>query len=557
MKAADLNDPLYYLENFDTLIGCVANHHADLLLPEEREKIRLLASLSQPARALLARMVMRTSEHFRIDRLNYSELGAPVACCAAELTAGQWLQHNPPLSLDQLFRLITLPELRTALASTLKQAGIPRSASKAAMRAALIAVFPNPQSPETWGLPPKIEVLRLQDMALFDRVRLMFFGNLRQSWSDFVLVELGHQRYEPVPLSPQSRAFDERADVDCYLRMHHCRERLDAGEHPANVWPDIPPSSDNPWLEGRRSRLLFELGKLAERAQMRTLALQAYDQSGHREARLRHLRLLERHKAYQQAWQAAQAAVTEDTPRPGEERGLERIIKRLAVKLGEPVASPPARPSVPAFSMRLPAVPGQSVERSASEALGVQHKPVAYVENTLINGLFGLLCWEALFAPIAGAFFHPFHVGPADLYREDFVTRRADLFNDCLGLLGTEAYKTRILATWEQKQGTACAFVVWPVLSRELVDLALACIPAAHLKQLFQRLLGNLREHRSGLPDLIRFDPAHSDPNQRYEMIEVKGPGDRLQDHQQQWLEFCVARDIPVSVCYVRWAPAP
>lgn len=555
MKAADLDNPLYYLENFDTLIGWVRSRHADLLLPEERKKLDSLDSLSQPARALLARMVMRSGEHFRVDRLNYPELGAPVTCAAKELTTARWLQQNPPLSVDELFRLITLPELRKALAPLLEQAGIPRNANKSAMRTALIPIVPDPQPPDAWGLSRETQVLRLLDMALFDRVRLMFFGNLRQTWSDFVLVELGHQRYEPVAFSPESRAFDERADVDCYLRMQHCRERLDAGEHPSDVWPDIPSNSDNPWLESRRSRLLFEFGKLAERANVHELALQAYDASGHREARLRYLRLLERQKAYQKAWQVAQQAITTATIRPGEARGLERIIKRLAAKLHEPLVSPPERPSVPAFSLRLSPMPGQSVEWAVSEALQEPHSPVAYVENTLINGLFGLLCWEALFAPVPGAFFHPFHVGPVDLYREDFVTRRADLFSDCLGLLDSGAYQTRILTTWQQKQGIACSFLVWPVLSRDLIDLALACIPAAHLKQMFQRLLLNLREHRSGLPDLIRFDPGNDDPGQRYEMIEVKGPGDRLQDHQQQWLEFCVARNIPVSVCYVRWAP--
>jgi hypothetical protein len=35
-------------------------------------------------------------------------------------------------------------------------------------------------------------------------------------------------------------------------------------------------------------------------------------------------------------------------------------------------------------------------------------------------------------------------------------------------------------------------------------------------------------------------------------MIEVKGPGDRLQDNQRRFLEFCVSHDMPVSVCYVR-----
>lgn len=37
-------------------------------------------------------------------------------------------------------------------------------------------------------------------------------------------------------------------------------------------------------------------------------------------------------------------------------------------------------------------------------------------------------------------------------------------------------------------------------------------------------------------------------------MIEVKGPGDRLQDNQRRLLEFCAAHDMPVAVCHVRWA---
>jgi len=179
--------------------------------------------------------------------------------------------------------------------------------------------------------------------------------------------------------------------------------------------------------------------------------------------------------------------------------------------------------------------------------------PVAYVENTLINGLFGLLCWPALFEPLPGAFFHPFHTGPVDLYREDFVERRQAQFDDCLGTLASDNYKTRIRDTWQEKQGIASPFVIWPILSEELLEMALTCIPAQHLERMFRRLLGNLREYRSGFPDLIRFRPDHNDPNRRYEMIEVKGPGDRLQDHQTRWLEFCVDHGIPVSVCYVRW----
>ena len=64
------------------------------------------------------------------------------------------------------------------------------------------------------------------------------------------------------------------------------------------------------------------------------------------------------------------------------------------------------------------------VEGVVRDHLAREEAPVFYVENTLINGLFGLLCWRAIFSAIPGAFFHPFHRGPADLYSPDFHQRR-------------------------------------------------------------------------------------------------------------------------------------
>jgi hypothetical protein len=52
------------------------------------------------------------------------------------------------------------------------------------------------------------------------------------------------------------------------------------------------------------------------------------------------------------------------------------------------------------------------------------------------------------------------------------------------------------------------------------------------------------------MPDLIQFWPEQK----TYRMIEVKGPGDRLQDNQLRWLEFCHEHQMPIAVCYVQWA---
>lgn len=555
---ADLENPRYYLENMETLLAWVRDHHGDLLTTEERDRLSGFFALATPARALLTRLVMRTGEEFRVDKLRYPELGAPEVEAVEQLVVAGWLDDQPLLSLDQLFRLYTLAEVRTLFAKDLTELGLPRSLAKGVLRDRLQPIYSEARPLSQWPGQTPAPVVRLNQMALFDRVRLMFFGNLRQSWSDFVLVELGHQRYETVPFTPESRAFGERTDVDCYLTMHRCRQWLDEGVPAAEVWPAVPAVPDNPWLISRRDRLLLELGRLAERQGDRELALAALSDSGHREARLKQLRLLERLKRFQDAWAIAAEWQQQDLS-DAEAQGLARILKRLSAKLGQtpsfPPQSPLATPASPLNEWRLalPRPASGSVERAVADHLTDADAPVFYVENTLITGLFGLLCWPVLFEPLPGAFFHPFHTGPADLIREDFVSRRQAAFDRCFLALEDGSYRQRIRDTFEAKQGLANPFIVWPVVSRELVELALACIPATDLALVFRRLLTNIRDHRSGFPDLIQFYPQAPAGEPGYRMIEVKGPGDRLQDHQVRWLNFFADQGIAASVCYVRW----
>ena len=68
-------------------------------------------------------------------------------------------------------------------------------------------------------------------------------------------------------------------------------------------------------------------------------------------------------------------------------------------------------------------------------------------------------------------------------------------------------------------------------------QLGRASLPPAHLRAWFERLLGDIRANRAGMPDLIQFWPAE----RRYRMSDGKGPGDRLQDNQKRWLAFAAA----------------
>ena len=58
------------------------------------------------------------------------------------------------------------------------------------------------------------------------------------------------------------------------------------------------------------------------------------------------------------------------------------------------------------------------------------------------------------------------------------------------------------------------------MLDEARLELALQCIPAAHLHACFTRLLRDLKANRAGMPDLIQFYPQEH----RYRMIEVRAP---------------------------------
>jgi len=101
------------------------------------------------------------------------------------------------------------------------------------------------------------------------------------------------------------------------------------------------------------------------------------------------------------------------------------------------------------------------------------------------------------------------------------------------------------------KSAVQSPFVTWGLLNEKLLGWALRCLPAAHLRLWFEWIVRDVRMNRAGFPDLVQFWPHE----RRYRMVEVKGPGDRLQDNQRRLLEFCASHQMPVSVCYVRWRP--
>lgn len=548
--------PFYYLENFATALGWLQQRYGDLLNDAEVGFIERFQRLPLQSSALLVRMLGRRGDLFRTEKLKYDEIGCARAA-AAELTEAGWLDSTPVLTVAELGRVLRKAELAQVFGcctDLLGRAGrSPRHARKAELLASFEAEPLEPRGFNEWWPDAPGVVFRVLVKPLCDRLRLLFFGNFDQDWSEFVLTDLGIFKYEQVPRDAATRAFQTRQHIDTFHSLFECRRLLEETDDLAAVVEALPaPIADNAWLEGRRRKVQFQIAQCYEQQKDLTRALAIYRDCQYAGARLRSVRLLERLGLIDSAMQLA-FLVREHPADEVEVQQIARMWPRLQRKAGLKTSRSRRPPGWPTFQLLLPVTQRPDfLEGATGEALSTPEAPVHYVENGLLNSLFGLLCWQAIFAPVAGAFFHEFQAAPADLLAPDFRRRREPQFAECFAQLEGDAYRDTICRNFQQKQGIQSPFVFWGVITEALLDVALSCLPPQHLKACFTRILSDIRANRCGLPDLVQFWPQE----RRYRFIEVKGPGDRLQDNQVRWLTFCTAHGIPVSVCHVSWLPA-
>jgi hypothetical protein len=542
-----LPDRLYYLRNFQRLLEWIERRYGDLLQPPQLHFIVAFRRLPQPSQALLTRMAMRKSDVFRARTLQYEEIG-PLPVAMQPLVAAELVEEAPALGVEELFALLTKPELLRMFRWPRGAAQLPKSALLDMQR----SVSTEARTPEGWGAPE--QVYRLRAAALCERLRLMYFGNFHQTWSEFVLADMGVFQYETVPFTPQARAFHTAGQIESFHQLYRCRERLHADHPPADVLRDLPAAvAGSAWIEQRRQKLLHRVAQRFESLRQPDRALDIYRTCEHPGSLLRAALILERSDAAAAARDCCLEGLGLAREAAFHPR-LQRVLRRLEHKTGgvRPRRAPP-RSEVSTLTIAPPAAE-ERVEDAAAVHLAAAEPDsrVIYVENLLINSLFGLLCWDAVFAPLPGAFFHPYQHGPADLLAPDFHARRREMFDACLDALRSGAHQRIIRERFEQKQGLQSPFVHWGALDADLLDLALHCIPASHLQAWFEWILRDVGANSAGFPDLAQFWPAQ----QRYRFIEIKGPGDHLQENQRRMLDYAAGRGLPVAVIHVKWAAA-
>lgn len=540
--------PRYYLDNFRTALNWIEARSKDLLRSSERDFLTIFAQLPDASQALLVRLVMRSKVHFRQHKLSYTEVGDISSAADPLLTAG-FLADDWPITSVELADLLLKDELAQVLSSLELQKVNRKSDMLLLLEQANLA--PRPFTEWCGFLTDNDQHDRLLTVTVsetVERLRLLFFGNHHQAWEAFVLANLGVQRFEAVALSPSARGFQSLAEVNAVESVARCRQALYVGEVTSKIWQSLQLITPlDGYVHSRWHKCALAIGRQAEKEHDWELARAIYAQCEYSGTRLRLIRVCEKTQRHQAAHDLAQIA-WQSPESASETQALLRCLPRIAKRVGTAFVKPELSSNkLNEWALTVPS--GDRVEYAVKAALTTNERSVWYVENALFTSVFGLLFWPVIFAPINGAFFHPFQRGPADLFRPGFVSSRAMLIDSALSSLKNNEYRERIWTVWRDKQGIQSPLVVWKLLTEPLLTLALNCIPAHHWHVIFERILMDLSTHTSGLPDLIAFYPK----TKTYELIEVKGPGDSLQDNQRQWLQFFSQHKIPASVSWVSW----
>ncbi|MDV5044917.1 VRR-NUC domain-containing protein [Vibrio diabolicus] len=526
--------PDYYLENFFKLTHHAVTWYSDLLAEEEHAWLCSFDSLSKQAQCLLVRLYSRKGCWFRSDKLSYQEIPS-INEALAELSQHEFVALSPTLSHQELAsNLLTKPEISALYPE------LPKSLKKDV----LVESLSNTEFDRFEQL--EFTIIKLNSAHMIDVLLTLFFANTHQDLSQFVLDDLGLHQFEQYQLSKVRRFFDSREQIDRLIELSQLAnlywqfDRKDKANLDLLI-EAMPHPVSHHYVDRKREHMLNDIARDYERINELETALSLFSQTQLAPSRERRARIYD--KLNQD--DLFSDIVTEMLQSPIDVSELEvaqKLEQRLKRKQGAKVPRV-AKPLCSEYHIELD-LSQQRVELASKayfESLGWN---VFYAENALLNSLLGLTFWDAIFAPIEGAFINAYQYRPLDLYHSDFVTKRQALIDTAFAELEAGSTQT-LLAKYDEKFGISNPFVHWNLISKELLETALNTIPTNMLMALFKIQLSDLKLYRNGMPDLIAFK------ENEFEWIEVKGPGDKLQDNQWRWIKEFTRLNVPFAVCYV------
>ncbi len=426
---------------------------------------------------------------------------------------------------------------------------------------------------ENWTtLQPHIEECSwvvVQGKDLFRRLFCLYFGNAAQDLSEFVKVHLGRLNYPSYSLSAGSK-FKSRAGLDAYVNWFQLSTELRADIDVEQAELIIQEAnhqfeSDRPFTKPLLWCWLFALKSLEKQvgdAKAIDLYVACFGRSSSVKALERLTLLQERLGLLSDAYKNLSDSKDIFARRGEQLRFLERM-KRVERKLGLNINR--------RFGVRTPQDQSISADKASEraavkaefiwndEALHIEPWVLNYyrakgyagviAENAYIQSLVGFLAWDVIYADCEGAFYHAYQSGPNDLGTPGFCQRRHAIWTHWTASIINMTREQRItyfcrtLAKHAHENSRLTRFAD---ATNEVFLCWINHLDGSQLIRLVGQVLDEYQSLRSGFPDLVVWN------EQEFMVIEVKGPGDRVQEPQRIWHDFLLELGVNVQIVRVR-----
>lgn len=191
-------------------------------------------------------------------------------------------------------------------------------------------------------------------------------------------------------------------------------------------------------------------------------------------------------------------------------------------------------------------------------------------ENNYWWCLLGLLFWDVIFAKVRGAvqisrggideelyvdspkFNELFQWTistngmPADFFTVDFYKNREAMVNNRIKELSNSNVESVLRQSYQKHHGQNFRMIEnWNRFNIEELCIAPRILPSEAVIKILDRILRNISENRSGLPDLLVYNDSC------LFMAEVKSEKDKLSEGQKNWIDFLESTGIRVELCLI------
>jgi len=543
--------PRYYLEYFEYLLGYMEQYYGEILNDQEKQFIQHYRTLSQDAQCLTVRMANRRGELFLLDTFKYEEI-EDILSARKELAQLNWLvepseDHTP--FFQELLRLFPKPflyrmgkDLELKVKSSWKKGDIMEVIEQEAEYEDALAYMNTFHDVVMCTFGPVVYMFRF-----------LFFGNLYEDLTQFVVRDIGYVRYEQTTedFTPLFRNRQEAEDklraLEAYEYYKHLIETEEAEtvlvwyedwmrQHLGTLSEVALPTFD---------KLTLRLGQWLERQEWWTEALQVYEHTQASPGPERRVRLLQKLGKTEEA--VSQAEYLEKNGMTTEERIFAGDFLRKHLSPGQQRKRTTEKLKA-AEEIEISSDYLHQVELGVAQYYSEQGWAAAITENSLWRSVFGLLFWEEIFDEQAGAFHHPLQRMPSDMMGKEFLKPRIKAMQAKMKLLyDREAFVAHVEQVFETRKGTANPFTGWNPQTLDLVLEGHRLLLPDQWEAVLWEMAKHPKENGRGFPDLFLWR------TEEYQFVEVKSPNDHLGPQQWFWLNFFETRGIYAKIIRVRW----